>query len=96
MNTPITYSCYYQTVDSTQQFRNDYVIKYFIPLILLFTVLNGYSSVAIALSRDLDIRLNTAVKKIRYWDGGVEVTAENLKTNNSQVIHKGENKNNYS
>ena len=49
------------------------------------TVLNGYSSVPIALSRDLDIRLNTAVKKIKYYDGGVEVTAENLKTNNSQV-----------
>lgn len=54
------------------------------------TVLNGYSCVPIALSRDLDIRLNTAVKKIRYWDGGVEVTAENLKTNQSQVIHKGD------
>lgn len=54
------------------------------------TVLNGYSCVPIALSRDLDIRLNTAVKKIRYWDGGVEVTSENLKTNNSQVIHKGD------
>ncbi|KAG5673254.1 hypothetical protein PVAND_003317 [Polypedilum vanderplanki] len=53
-------------------------------------ILNGYSCVPIALSRDLDIRLNTAVKKIRYWDGGVEVTAENLKTNNSQVIHKAD------
>lgn len=54
------------------------------------TVLNGYSSVPISLCRDLDIRLNTAVKKIKYFDGGVEVTAENLKNNNSQVIHKGE------
>lgn len=44
----------------------------------------------IALCRDLDIRLNTAVKKIKYYDGGVDVTAENLNTNNSQVIHKGE------
>lgn len=44
----------------------------------------------IALSKDLDIRLNTAVKNIKYYDGGVEVTAENLKTNNSKVIHKGE------
>lgn len=44
----------------------------------------------ISLCRDLDIRLNTAVKKIKYYDGGVEVTAENLKTNNSQVVHKGE------
>jgi lysine-specific histone demethylase 1 len=54
------------------------------------TVLNGYSCVPIALSRDLDIRLNTAVKKIKYWDGGVEITAENLKTNQSQVIHKAD------
>lgn len=54
------------------------------------TVLNGYSSVPIALSRDLDIRLDTAVKKIKYYDGGVEVTAENLKTNNSQVVHKAD------
>lgn len=30
------------------------------------------------------------MKKIKYYDGGVEVTAENMKTNNSQVIHKGE------
>lgn len=54
------------------------------------TVLNGYSCVPIALCRDLDIRLNTAVKKIKYYDGGVEVTAANLSTNNSQVVHKGE------
>lgn len=81
----------YQTVDGTRQFRNAYVIISSIFSLSFFTVLNGYSSVAIALSKDLDIRLNTAVKKIRYWDGGVEITAENLKTNNSQVIHKGEN-----
>jgi hypothetical protein len=42
------------------------------------------------LSRDLDIRLNTAIKNIKYYDGGVEVTAEDLKTNNSKVVHKGE------
>lgn len=51
------------------------------------TVLNGYSSVPIALARDLDIRLDTAVKKIKYWDGGVEITAENLGTNNSKIVH---------
>lgn len=47
------------------------------------TVLNGYSSVPIALSRNLDIRLDTAVKKIKYYDGGVEVTA--ARGNDSQV-----------
>lgn len=56
---------------------------------LLIAVLNGYSCVPIALTEGLDIRLNTAVKNIRYYDGGVEVEAENLKTNNSSVIHKG-------
>ncbi|CAO1441945.1 unnamed protein product [Diamesa serratosioi] len=54
------------------------------------TVLNGYSCVPIALTEGLDIRLNTAVKKIRYYDGGVEVEAENLKTNDSSVIHKAD------
>lgn len=58
-------------------------------LFFLIAVLNGYSCVPIALTEGLDIRLNTAVKKIRYYDGGVEVEAENLKTNNSSVIHKG-------
>lgn len=51
---------------------------------------NGYSAAPIALSDGLDIRVNTAVKNIKYFPGGVEVTAENLKTNNSTVTYKGE------
>lgn len=54
------------------------------------TVKNGYSCVPIALTEGLDIRVNTAVKKIRYFPGGVEVTAENLKTNNATVTYKAD------
>lgn len=54
------------------------------------TVKNGYSAAPIALTDGLDIRVNTAVKNIKYFPGGVEVTAENLKTNNSTVTYKGE------
>lgn len=54
------------------------------------TVLNGYSSVPIALARDLDIRLEKAVKKIKYWDGGVEITVENLNANNSLAVYKAD------
>lgn len=54
------------------------------------TVKNGYSCVPIALTEGLDIRVNTAVKTIKYFPGGVEVTAENLKTNNSSVTYKAD------
>lgn len=47
------------------------------------TVKNGYSCVPIALSEGLDIRVNTAVKYVKYYPGGVEITANNYKTNNS-------------
>lgn len=54
------------------------------------TVRNGYSCVPIALTDGLDIRVNTAVKKIKYHRDGVEVTAANLKTNNSSVTYKAD------
>lgn len=54
------------------------------------TVKNGYSCVPMALTKDLDIRVNTAVKNIKYTSKGVEVVTENLKTNNSTVVHKGD------
>lgn len=54
------------------------------------TVRNGYSCVPIALTEGLDIRVNTAVKTIKYFPGGVEVTAENLKTNNATVTYKAD------
>lgn len=55
----------------------------------MLTVRNGYSCVPIALTEGLDIRVNTAVKTIKYFPGGVEITTENLKTNNSSVTYKG-------
>lgn len=54
------------------------------------TVKNGYSFVPIALTEGLDIRVNTAVKNIKYFPGGVEVTAENLKSNNALVTYKAD------
>lgn len=42
------------------------------------------------MTEGLDIRVNTAVKKIKYFSGGVEVTAENLKTNNATVTYKAD------
>lgn len=54
------------------------------------TVRNGYSCVPVALTDGLDIRVNTAVKKIKYHKDGVEVTAENLKTDNSSVTYKAD------
>lgn len=54
------------------------------------TVRNGYSCLPIALTEDLDIRVNTAVKTIKYFSDGVEVIAENLKTNNSSVTYKAD------
>lgn len=54
------------------------------------TVKNGYSCFPIALTEDLDIRLNTAVKTIKYFPGGVEVVADNLKTNNLSISYKAD------
>lgn len=53
------------------------------------TVKNGYSCVPIALTEGLDVRVNTAVKGIKYFPGGVEVTAD-LKSNNSSVHYKAD------
>ncbi|XP_053671869.1 possible lysine-specific histone demethylase 1 [Anopheles nili] len=53
------------------------------------TVKNGYSCVPIALTDNLDVRVNTAVTCIRYRPGGVEVTAD-LKSNNSSVCYRAD------
>ena len=45
------------------------------------TVRNGYSCVPVALSEGLDIKLNTAVRQIRYNQQGVEVTTSNARNN---------------
>lgn len=54
------------------------------------TVRNGYSCVPIALTDGLDIRVNTAVKNIKYHRDGVEVIAGDLKANSSSVLHKAD------
>ncbi|XP_052901743.1 possible lysine-specific histone demethylase 1 [Anopheles moucheti] len=53
------------------------------------TVKNGYSCVPMALTDNLDVRVNTAVTCIRYRPGGVEVTAD-LKSNNSTVCYRAD------
>lgn len=53
------------------------VLKEFTPLIL--QVSNGFSCVPAALAEGLDIRLNTAVRNIKYSRGGVEVTGVSYK-----------------
>uniref|UniRef100_A0A182N2F7 Lysine-specific histone demethylase n=1 Tax=Anopheles dirus TaxID=7168 RepID=A0A182N2F7_9DIPT len=53
------------------------------------TVKNGYSCVPIALTENLDVRVNTAVTCIRYRPGGVEVTAD-FKSNNSTVAYRAD------
>ncbi|EDV96595.1 possible lysine-specific histone demethylase 1 [Drosophila grimshawi] len=54
------------------------------------TVRNGYSCVPVALTENIDIRLNSAVKEIKYTTKGVEIVAENLKTSNSQMTYKAD------
>ena len=49
------------------------------------TVRNGYSCVPVALSEGLDIKLNTAVRQIRYNQQGVEVTTSNARNNTNPL-----------
>ena len=43
------------------------------------TVRNGYSCVPVALADGLDIKLNTAVRQIRYTQNGCEVSTSNAR-----------------
>ncbi|XP_076358730.1 lysine-specific histone demethylase 1A-like isoform X2 [Tachypleus tridentatus] len=54
------------------------------------TVRNGYSCVPVALAEGLDIKMNTAVKQIRYLSQGVEVLAYNTRTNAGLMSFKGD------
>lgn len=54
------------------------------------TVRNGYSCVPVALSEGLDIKLNTAVKSIRYSQHGVEVLTMNTRSNSGMVSYKAD------
>ncbi|KAH0558224.1 Lysine-specific histone demethylase 1A [Cotesia glomerata] len=52
---------------------------------------NGYSCVPVALSEGLDIRLNTAVRIVRYNENGVEVWAAPSRSPHTNVtVHKAD------
>lgn len=57
---------------------------------MFVTVRNGYSCVPLALSEGLNIKLNTAVKQIRYDNKGVEVVAAKGRNNGSLVTYTGQ------
>ena len=54
------------------------------------TVRNGYSCVPVALSEGLDIKLNTAVRQIRYSQSGCEVTTSNARNHTNPVTYKAD------
>uniref|UniRef100_A0A1B6LH74 Lysine-specific histone demethylase n=1 Tax=Graphocephala atropunctata TaxID=36148 RepID=A0A1B6LH74_9HEMI len=54
------------------------------------TVRNGYSCVPVALSEGLDIKLNTAVRQIRYSSKGVEVLTSNARNHGNPMTYKGD------
>ena len=58
-------------------------------LLGLFAVRNGYSCVPVALSEGLDIKLNTAVRHIRYNHSGVEVVTSNSRNLSNAISYKG-------
>lgn len=54
-----------------------------------FSVRNGYSCVPVALADGLDIKLNAAVKKVKYDNAGVEVTVFNPKNTSTTNTYRG-------
>nr|XP_006824583.1 PREDICTED: lysine-specific histone demethylase 1A-like isoform X2 [Saccoglossus kowalevskii] len=54
------------------------------------TVRNGYSCVPVALSENLDIKLNTAVRQVRYSHTGVEVVTTNAKGQGGNYTYKAD------
>ncbi|CAB4063611.1 Lysine-specific histone demethylase 1A,Lysine-specific histone demethylase 1 homolog 2,Lysine-specific histone demethylase 1 homolog 1,Protein FLOWERING LOCUS D,Lysine-specific histone demethylase 1 homolog 3,Possible lysine-specific histone demethylase 1 [Lepeophtheirus salmonis] len=53
-------------------------------------VRNGYSCVPVALSEGLDVKLNTAVRQIRYGQNGVEISASNARNHTNPVVFKAD------
>ncbi|XP_059476697.1 lysine-specific histone demethylase 1A isoform X2 [Neocloeon triangulifer] len=54
------------------------------------TVRNGYSCVPVALSENLDIKLSTAVRQIRYNHNGVEVVTSNARNQSNPITYKAD------
>jgi Flavin containing amine oxidoreductase len=57
---------------------------------LIFLVRNGYSCVPVALSENLDIKLSTAVRQIRYSNNDVEVVTSNARNQSNPVTYKAD------
>ncbi|XP_071451307.1 lysine-specific histone demethylase 1A-like [Hetaerina americana] len=55
-----------------------------------FVFRNGYSCVPVALSEGLDIKLNTAVRQIRYGPHGVEILTSNSRNHSNPITYKGD------
>jgi [histone H3]-N6,N6-dimethyl-L-lysine4 FAD-dependent demethylase len=53
-------------------------------------VRNGYSCVPVALSENLDIKLSTAVRQIRYSNNDVEVVTSNARNQSNPVTYKAD------
>lgn len=62
-------------------------------LLCVLAVRNGYSCVPVALSEGLDIKLNTAVRHIRYNHSGVEVVTSNSRNLSNAISYKGKDSN---
>lgn len=58
-------------------------------VVLAVLVRNGYSCVPVALSEGLDLKLNTAVKQIRYTTKGVEVITAHARSGANPLTYKG-------
>ncbi|XP_065341084.1 lysine-specific histone demethylase 1A isoform X3 [Cloeon dipterum] len=54
------------------------------------TVRNGYSCVPVALSDNLDIKLSTAVRQIRYNSSGVEVVTSNARNQSNAFTYRAD------
>lgn len=54
------------------------------------TVRNGYSCVPVALAEGLDIKLNTAVRQVKYGPSGVEVVTTNSRSTSHAAVYKGD------
>lgn len=54
------------------------------------TVRNGYSCVPVALSEGLDIKLNSAVRQVKYTSTGVEVVTTHSRTNSNNTTYRAD------
>jgi len=65
-------------------------LKFKTNALFLPSVRNGYSCVPVALSENLDIKLSTAVRQIRYSHTGVEVVTSNARNQSNPITYKAD------